>query len=88
MVSMVSNWFIHSWNNLFNCEVKNMTDKLPESRVKANEKWNENNKERMRYLRSRSSAKSFINNRATIDDIEELRELLNARENNLRNDDK
>lgn len=65
-----------------------MTDKLPESRTKANEKWNENNKERMRYLRSRSSARSFINNRATFDDIKELRELLNARENNLKNDDK
>jgi len=60
-----------------------MTDKLPESRIKANKRWNENNKERMRYLRSRSSARSFINNRATIDDIKELKELLKKREREL-----
>ncbi len=80
---MVCNWFIYSWNNLFNCKVKKITDKLPESRVKSNEKWNENNKERMRYLRSQSSAKSFINNRATLNDISELKELLKKRERKL-----
>ncbi|WP_125772150.1 hypothetical protein [Companilactobacillus furfuricola] len=60
-----------------------MTDKLTDAKKKANEKWNDNNKERMRYLRSRSSAKSFINNRATMDDIKELRQLLNDREKNI-----
>lgn len=65
-----------------------MTDKLPESRIKANKRWNENNKERMRYLRSRSSARSFINNRATIDDIKELQELLTNRKNKIKDDSK
>lgn len=60
-----------------------MTQNISESKKKANEKWNDNNKERMRYLRSRSSARSFINNRATIDDINELRQLLDEREKNI-----
>jgi hypothetical protein len=51
-------------------------------------KWDESNKERKQYLNTRSVARNFIKKRATLDDIEELRELLNIRENNLKNDDK
>ncbi|WP_125713846.1 hypothetical protein [Companilactobacillus kedongensis] len=60
-----------------------MSEKLTTARIKANKKWDENHKERIRYLHSRSSAKSFINNRATLDDIEALRELLDKRKSKL-----
>ena len=35
-------------------------------------KWREENKERFAYLRARSSARSFVRNRATKEDMEEL----------------
>lgn len=61
-----------------------MTEKLSEARIKANKKWDENNKARTNYLKARSAARSFIKNKSTIDDIEELRNLLDERENELK----
>lgn len=52
---------------------------LSESRVKANKKWDEKNRERTSYLRSRSSAKSFIKNKATREDIDMLKEVMKKR---------
>ncbi|MBC3798006.1 hypothetical protein [Acetobacterium tundrae] len=49
----------------------------------ANQKWEEKNKEKSRYLKKRSSARSFIRNDATLEDIAELKELLEVRENSL-----
>lgn len=46
----------------------------------ANQKWEKKNREYASYLKSRSSAKSFIRNKATIEDIEEFRNLLKERE--------
>ncbi len=46
-------------------------------------KWREQNKEHYNYLRKRSTARSFIRNNATIEDIEELRNLLDEREKSL-----
>ncbi|KRK78742.1 hypothetical protein [Companilactobacillus nodensis] len=37
-----------------------MTEKLTEARIKANKKWDENNKVRLGYLRHKARAKSFI----------------------------
>lgn len=51
-----------------------------EARAKANKKWNEKNKDRVRYLSARSSARSFIRNKATQEDLQELRELIKQRE--------
>ncbi|MCI1553524.1 MAG: hypothetical protein LKH74_06305 [Levilactobacillus sp.] len=51
-----------------------------EARAKANKEWNEKNKDRMRYLSARSSARSFIRNKATQEDLQELRELIKQRE--------
>nr|WP_207719604.1 hypothetical protein [Clostridium cadaveris] len=51
-----------------------------ESQKKADKKWESKNREYANYLRSRSTARSFINKKATLEDIEELRELLNKRE--------
>lgn len=50
---------------------------------KANEKWNEKNKERRTYLSARSSARSFIRNKATMEDLEELKQLIKERESML-----
>lgn len=52
----------------------------------ANQKWENKNREYASYLKSRSSARSFIRNKATLEDIEELRALLNEREEKLNND--
>lgn len=52
--------------------MKNYSD----SQKKADKKWIENNKEHASYLRSRSSARSFIRNKANIDDLEELEKLI------------
>ncbi|MGG7144376.1 hypothetical protein ACQPVP_13040 [Clostridium nigeriense] len=61
-----------------------MSDKkISEAREKANKKWNENNKEHMNYLRSRSSARSFIRNKATLEDLEELEKLIEERRKQL-----
>lgn len=56
-----------------------MTEKLSEARIKANKKWDEKDKERASYLRSRSSAKSFIKNKATKEDIEMLKDVMKKR---------
>ncbi|MGY3775827.1 hypothetical protein [Helcococcus sueciensis] len=50
----------------------------------ADKRWNEKNKERRNYLGQRSSARSFIRNRATLEDLEELKLLIREREENLR----
>ncbi|WP_119327526.1 hypothetical protein [Companilactobacillus musae] len=61
-----------------------MVEKLTEARIKANKKWDEKNKERTSYLRSRSSAKSFIKNKATKEDIDMLKDVMKDRLNDLK----
>ncbi|MFD1418478.1 hypothetical protein [Companilactobacillus keshanensis] len=61
-----------------------MTQKYTEAKKKANKKWDEKNKERTKYINSHSQARVFIRRYATIDDIEELRRLLNDKENELK----
>ena len=53
---------------------------LSEAKKRANEKWNQNNKERKNYLQDRSKAKSFIKNKATLEDLEELEILIKEKE--------
>ena len=60
-----------------------MTDKYQE----ANKRWRESSpdaKDRSNYLKMRSTARSFIRNCATLEDIKELREMLNAQESLLK----
>ena len=60
-----------------------MTDKYQE----ANKRWRESSpeaKEKSNRLKMRSTARSFIRNRATLEDIKELREMLNERESLLK----
>ncbi|HBJ2613253.1 TPA: hypothetical protein LA742_001707 [Clostridium botulinum] len=45
----------------------------------ANQNWEKKNREYASYLKSRSSARSFIRNKATAEDLEELQKLIEER---------
>lgn len=49
------------------------------AQTEANKKWQEQNREKARYLRNRSTARSFIKKQATLEDIKELEELISER---------
>lgn len=51
--------------------------------AKYNKAWENKNKEYSSYLKSRSSARSFIRKKATLEDLEELKTLIKEREENL-----
>lgn len=60
-----------------------MTDKYQE----ANKRWRESSQEaknKSNHLKMRSTARSFIRNRATLEDIKELRTMLNVQESLLK----
>lgn len=52
--------------------------------TEANKKWESKNKVYSRYLKDRSSARSFIRNKATLDDLSELRNLIESKELELK----
>lgn len=54
------------------------------SQTIANKKWEDKNREYASYLKSRSSARSFIRNKATLEDLEELKTLIVEREKSLK----
>lgn len=45
-----------------------------------NKNWQEKNRERARYLRNRSTARNFIKKQANTEDLQEIKELIKARE--------
>lgn len=51
--------------------------------TEANKRWQEKNRERSRYLRNRSTSRSFIRKQATLEDLEELELLINERKSTL-----
>ncbi|MCD7609619.1 hypothetical protein KYE14_08165 [Listeria monocytogenes] len=54
-----------------------MTEKTTsDAQLKANKEWQSKNKEHANYLKSRSAAHSFIKNKATLEDLEELEKLI------------
>lgn len=55
-----------------------LTDNLS-SQQKADKKWAEKNREHRTYLSKRSTARSFINNNATHEDLLELKQLIENR---------
>ena len=60
-----------------------MTDKYQE----ANKRWRESSpeaKEKSNRLKMRSTARSFIRNRATLEDVKEMEKMLNERESLLK----
>ncbi|MBB6715961.1 hypothetical protein [Clostridium gasigenes] len=60
-----------------------MSEKIT-SQTEANKKWQDKNKEYSNYLKGRSSARSFIKNKATLEDLEELEILTNIRREELK----
>ena len=60
-----------------------VTLKKTEAQAAADKRWEEKNREYASYLKSRSSARSFIRNKATKEDLEELKQLIQERENSL-----
>lgn len=65
---------------------KEWYEKNKEKQQQYNKEYAKNNPERTRYLRARTSARSFIRTKSTLEDIDELRELLNQREEKLLNE--
>ncbi|MGL5576057.1 MAG: hypothetical protein ACRDCW_11000 [Sarcina sp.] len=59
-----------------------MTEKK-NPQTEANKRWQQKNRERARYLRNRSSARSFIRGQATTEDLEELALLFKTRQDFL-----
>jgi hypothetical protein len=53
------------------------------AQTEANKRWQSQNKEKSNYLKSRSTARSFIKNKATKEDIEELETLIAERKKEL-----
>ena len=54
-----------------------------DAQQRATKRWNENNREHRNYLSKRSSARSFIRNHATLDDLNELEELIKEKKEEL-----
>ena len=53
--------------------------KTSEAQRKADKRWREKNREHANYLKNRTSARCFIRNKATLEDIEELKALMEER---------
>lgn len=56
---------------------------MTNAQTKATKKWNEQNREHRNYLSKRSSARSFIRNHATMDDLNELEEIIKEKKEAL-----
>lgn len=61
--------------------------KTSQAQVNASRRWEQKNPERTRYLRYRTTARGFIRNHATHEDLEELKELIKEREEKLKDRD-
>ena len=57
--------------------------KITEARAKANKKWDKKNKARKLYIYKRSTAKSFILNLATEEDLANIEEYVAERRKQL-----
>lgn len=57
--------------------------KVSEAQLKASKKWDESHKEQKKYIVARSQAKRFIKKLATLDDLENLKKLIEVKENNM-----
>ena len=53
------------------------------NQTEANKKWQQKNKEYSNYLKSRSTSRSFIKNKATEEDLKELEQLIEERRKQL-----
>ena len=77
-------YYFSSWNDYNVYKVgESMEKKTSEAQERANKKWAENNKAYSSYLKSRSSARSFIKNKATMEDLAEFLTLIAERRQEL-----
>lgn len=53
--------------------------KTSEAQKRANAKWESENREHRNYLSKRSSARGFIRNKATQEDLLELRDMIDEK---------
>ncbi|MBC1474892.1 hypothetical protein HB852_09710 [Listeria grandensis] len=58
-------------------------NKTPESQLRASENWNKKNKERKQYINRRSVAKRFIENDATMEDLDMLLDVIEQKKKAL-----
>lgn len=58
--------------------------KLTEAQEKAMRNYRKKNPEKVRYNSYRSTAKTFVNNYSSLEDLEELRKLIDKREELLK----
>ncbi|GEO78274.1 hypothetical protein FD29_GL000845 [Companilactobacillus mindensis DSM 14500] len=56
---------------------------LTDAQKRANEKWHKNHRDRANYIAMRSSARSFIRKKSTLDDLQELEDIINNRRKEL-----
>lgn len=59
--------------------------KVSAAQIRAKKKWEDENRDRRRYLSYRGTAKTFINKHAELGDLEELEKLIEERKNSLKN---
>lgn len=80
-------YYFSSWNdyNVYKVGAVMEEKKTSEAQERANKKWAENNKAYSSYLKSRSSARSFIKNKATMEDLAEFLKLIADRRQELEN---
>ena len=60
---------------------------VSESQKKANKAYREKNPKRNQYLSYRSTARGFINNHATLEDLDDLKALILKRELHLKREE-
>lgn len=53
-----------------------MENKTTNAQIQAIKNWQSNNKEHSNYVKSKSACKSFIRNKATIEDINDIEKLI------------
>ena len=56
--------------------------KVSAAKKAANKKWDQANRERKRYINAKSQAKSFVNNYATSEDLENLIKIIEKKQKN------
>ncbi|PMD73422.1 hypothetical protein [Companilactobacillus nuruki] len=56
---------------------------LTDAQKRANEKWHKNHRDRANYIAMRSSARSFIRKKSTLDDLKELQNIIEDRRKEL-----
>ena len=60
-----------------------MKEEKKYNQIEYNKRWIEKNREKRRYLSYRSTARTFINKYAELEDLKEIEELVEKRKNNL-----